>query len=166
MISCLVPGSFDPPTKGHLDVVERCAGIFDRVIIAVVANPAKQSLFTEEQRKDLLRECSAQWDNVEVDSFSGLLVDFASTKGADVIVKGLRAMTDFDYEIQMSQMNRHLYSDAETVFLTPKEEYTFLSSRVVKEVVALGGDVTGLVPDPVRERLEARLSKATHPPTR
>lgn len=157
MISCLVPGSFDPPTKGHLDVIERCAGIFDRVVVAVVANPSKKALFTEEERIALLQECVARWDNVEVDSFSGLLVDFASVKGADTIVKGLRAMTDFDYEIQMSQMNRHL-SGIVTMFVATKPEYGYLSSSLVKQVAGLGGAVDSLVPEQVAKALKERFA--------
>lgn len=158
MISCLVPGSFDPPTKGHMDVVERCAGIFDRVVVAVVANPSKAPLFTNEERQALLRECCAAWPNVEVDSFSGLLVDFAAQKDVDVIVKGLRAMTDFDYEIQMSQMNRHL-SGIVTMFVATKPEYGYLSSSLVKQVAGLGGGVDSLVPAPVAAALKERFSK-------
>lgn len=158
MISCLVPGSFDPPTKGHLDVIERCAGIFDRVIVAVVSNPAKAPLFSDDERQELLRECCAQWDNVEIDSFSGLLVDFASLKGADVIVKGMRAMTDFEYEIQMSQMNRHL-SGIVTMFVATKPEYGYLSSSLVKQVAGLGGGVDSLVPEPVAAALKERFAQ-------
>jgi len=157
MISCLVPGSFDPPTKGHLDVIERCAGIFDRVVVAVVANPSKAPLFSGEERKALLEECCIDWDNVEIDSFSGLLVDFASRKGVDVIVKGLRAMMDFDYEIQMSQMNRHL-SGIVTMFVATKPEYGYLSSSLVKQVGGLGGAVDSLVPDPVARALKERFT--------
>lgn len=157
MISCLVPGSFDPPTKGHLDIIERCAGIFDRVIVAVVANPSKKPLFSEDERKDLLTECVAPWSNVEVDSFTGLLVDFAAVKGADIIVKGLRAMTDFDYEIQMSQMNRHL-SGIVTMFVATKPEYGYLSSSLVKQVAGLGGAVDSLVPDQVAKALKERFA--------
>ncbi len=158
MISCLIPGSFDPPTKGHLDVVERCAGIFDRVVVAVVSNPSKAPLFTDDERKDLLLECVGQWDNVEVDSFSGLLVDFAAKKSVDVIVKGLRAMTDFDYEIQMSQMNRHL-SGIVTMFVATKPELGYLSSSLVKQVGALGGNIDALVPGPVAAALKERFNR-------
>jgi len=157
VISCLIPGSFDPPTKGHLDVVERCAGIFDRVVVAVVSNPSKAALFSDAERQDLLRECCSQWDNVEVDSFSGLLVDFARHKGVDVIVKGLRAMTDFDYEIQMSQMNRHL-SGIVTMFVATKPEFGYLSSSLVKQVGALGGNIDALVPIPVAAALKERFA--------
>lgn len=158
MISCLVPGSFDPPTKGHLDVIERCAGIFDRVVVAVVVNPGKAPLFSAEERMELLRECCRTWDNIEVDAFSGLLVDFATLKEVDVIVKGLRAMTDFDYEIQMSQMNRHL-SGIVTMFVATKPEYGYLSSSLVKQVAALGGGIDSLVPDPVATALKERFAQ-------
>ena len=157
MISCMVPGSFDPPTKGHLDIIERCAGIFDHVVVAVVANPSKEPMFTADERKDLLEECVAQWGNVEVDAFSGLLVDFASLKGADIIVKGLRAMTDFDYEFQMSQMNRHL-SNIVTMFVATKPEYGYLSSSLVKQVAGLGGTVDMLVPPVVAKALKERFA--------
>ena len=157
MISCMVPGSFDPPTKGHLDIIERCAGIFDHVVVAVVANPSKEPMFTADERKDLLEECVAQWGNVEVDAFSGLLVDFASLKGADIIVKGLRAMTDFDYEFQMSQMNRHL-SNIVTMFVATKPEYGYLSSSLVKQVAGLGGAIDSLVPDLVAKALKERFA--------
>ena len=157
MISCMVPGSFDPPTKGHLDVIERCAGIFDHVVVAVVSNPSKAPMFTTQERKDLLEECVARWENVEVDAFSGLLVDFASLKGVDLIVKGLRAMTDFDYEFQMSQMNRHL-SNIVTMFVATKPEYGYLSSSLVKQVAGLGGSVDMLVPDLVAKALKERFS--------
>ena len=158
MISCLVPGSFDPPTKGHTDVIERCASIFDRVVVAVVANPSKEPLFSEAARRELLEECCAAWPNVEVDSFSGLLVDFASVKEVDVIVKGLRAMMDFDYEIQMSQMNRHL-SGIVTMFVATKPEYGYLSSSLVKQVAGLGGGVDSLVPEPVALALKERFAR-------
>ena len=157
MISCLIPGSFDPPTLGHLDVIERCAGIFDHVVVAVVANPSKAPLFSEEERKEMLVQCASRWDNVEVDSFTGLLVDFASAKGVDVIVKGLRAMTDFDYEFQMSQMNRHL-SNIVTMFVATKPEYGYLSSSLVKQVAGLGGTVDSLVPEQVAKALKERFA--------
>ena len=156
MITALIPGSFDPPTNGHLDVIERCVGIFDRVLVAVIENPSKTALFTSEERMDLLRDCSAAWDNVEIGSFSGLLVAYAAEVEADVIVKGLRAMTDFDYEIQMSQMNRHL-SGIVTLFVATKPEYGYLSSSLVKEVARLGGVVDGLVPAGVAAAMKERL---------
>jgi pantetheine-phosphate adenylyltransferase len=155
--SALVPGSFDPPTKGHLDVIERCAGIFDRVLVAVVENPAKDALFTAAERMDLIRTSCMAWDNVEVGSFSGLLVDYAAEEGIEVIVKGLRAMTDFDYEFQMSQMNRHL-SGIVTLFVATKPEYGYLSSSLVKQVAGLGGSVDSLVPAPVAKALKERFA--------
>ncbi len=160
MISCMVPGSFDPPTKGHLDVIERCAGIFDHVVVAIVANPSKEPLFTAEERKELLEECVSRWGNVEVDAFDGLLVDFASLKGVDIIVKGLRAMTDFDYEFQMSQMNRHL-SNIVTMFVATKPEYGYLSSSLVKQVAGLGGTVDMLVPPLVAAALKERFANGS-----
>jgi pantetheine-phosphate adenylyltransferase len=153
----MVPGSFDPPTKGHLDVIERCAGIFDHVVVAIVANPSKAPMFTAMERKDLLEACVGEWENVEVDTFSGLLVDFASLKGVDIIVKGLRAMTDFDYEFQMSQMNRHL-SNIVTMFVATKPEFGYLSSSLVKQVAGLGGAIDSLVPDLVATALKERFA--------
>lgn len=157
MITALVPGSFDPPTNGHLDVIERCVGVFDRVIVAVIANPSKSAMFTAAERMALLEECCSGWDSVDVDSFEGLLVDFAEQSAADVIVKGLRAMTDFDYEIQMSQMNRHL-SGIVTLFVATKPEYGYLSSSLVKEVARFGGSVDALVPVPVARAMKERLA--------
>ena len=157
MIAALVPGSFDPPTKGHLDVIERCAGLFDRVLVAIVENPAKAPMFTTEERVEILEKCVASWPNVEVGSFSGLLVDYCAQEGIDVIVKGLRAMTDFDYEFQMSQMNRHL-SGIVTLFVATKAEYGYLSSSLVKQVAELGGAVDKLVPPIVVAAIEERLA--------
>lgn len=157
MIIALVPGSFDPPTKGHLDVVERCTAIFDRVVVGVVYNPSKSALFSAEERVSLLAACCEQWPNVRVESFQGLLVDFAHEVGAKTVVKGLRAVTDFDYEIQMSQMNRHLSGDVVSLFVATKPEYGYLSSSLVKEVARLGGSVDALVPPIVADALKERL---------
>ena len=157
MIIALVPGSFDPPTKGHLDVVERCTGLFDEVVVAVVHNPSKSSLFTADERVALLERCCEDWPNVRVESFHGLLVDFAKEVGAKTVVKGLRAVTDFDYEIQMSQMNRHLSGDVVSLFVATKPEYGYLSSSLVKEVARLGGSVDDLVPPVVADALKERL---------
>jgi len=157
VIVALVPGSFDPPTKGHLDVVERCRGLFDEVVVSVVHNPSKSPLFTAEERVDLLEQCCASWTNVRVASFSGLLVDFAAEMGAKTVVKGLRAVTDFEYEIQMSQMNRHLDGDVVSLFVATKPEYGYLSSSLVKEVARLGGSVDDLVPPVVAEALKERI---------
>jgi len=156
VIAALVPGSFDPPTNGHLDVIERCAGVFDRVLVAVVKNPSKEPMFTDAERVEMLEELTTNWDNVSVGSFAGLLVDYASEQGIDVIVKGLRAMTDFDYEFQMSQMNRHL-SGIVTLFVATKAEYGYLSSSLVKQVAGLGGAVDKLVPPLVVDAIEERL---------
>ncbi len=157
MISALVPGSFAPPTKGHLDIVEQCAGIFDRVVVAVIANPSKTPLFTLDERLAMLEECCSS-DTVEVDAFDGLLVDYAAANDIDVIVKGLRAVTDFEYEIQMSQMNRHL-SEIITVFVAPRPEVGYLSSSLVKQVASFGRSVDALVPPGVARALKERLSQ-------
>jgi len=157
VITALVPGSFDPPTKGHLDVVERCASLFDEVVVSVVHNPSKTPLFTADERVALLEKCCAAWPNVRVASFEGLLVDFAHEVGAKTVVKGLRAVTDFEFEIQMSQMNRHLSGDVVSLFVATKPEYGYLSSSLVKEVARLGGSVDALVPEPVAAALKERL---------
>ena len=154
MTAALVPGSFDPPTKGHLDVIARCVGIFDRVKVAVVANPSKKPLFSADERVSLLLECCRDWPSVEVGAFSGLLVDYAQTEGINVVVKGLRAVTDFDYELQMAQMNRHLLPGIVTMFVATKPEYGYLSSSLVKQVARLGGSVDELVPEPVAVALK------------
>ncbi|MGI9586118.1 MAG: pantetheine-phosphate adenylyltransferase [Acidimicrobiia bacterium] len=157
MITALVPGSFDPPTKGHLDVVERCSALFDEVVVGVINNPSKQSLFSVDERIEMLETCCGDWTNVRVASFSGLLVDFAKEVGAATVVKGLRAVTDFDYEIQMSQMNRHLSGEVVSLFVATKPEYGYLSSSLVKEVARLGGSVDALVPPVVAQALKERL---------
>jgi pantetheine-phosphate adenylyltransferase len=155
VITALVPGSFDPPTNGHLDVIERCDAIFDRVVVGVIVNPSKTPFFSADERMDLLRTCAPP--DIEIGSFTGLLVDYAKRVDADVIVKGLRAMSDFEYEFQMSQMNRQL-SGMATLFLATKPEFGYLSSSLVKEVARLGGPVAGLVPEPVAEALKERLT--------
>ncbi len=157
MITALVPGSFDPPTNGHLDIIERCAGIFDRVVVAVANNPSKSPLFTADERVALLEECCAAWPNVSAQSFDGLLVDVVGRAGADVIVKGLRVVTDFEYELQLAQMNRHL-SGTVTLFVPTNAEYGYLSSSLVKEVAGFGGVVDGLVPPTVAKALKERLA--------
>jgi len=154
VITALVPGSFDPPTNGHIDVVERCAGIFDRVVVAVVGNPDKTPMFTAAEREKLLIE-SCPWENIEVASFDGLLVDFAREMHAGVIVKGLRAMTDFDHELQLAQMNRHL-SGIVTMFVATKPALGYLSSSLVKEVASFGGDVDELVPPGVAAAMKEK----------
>ena len=152
-VVAIYPGSFDPLTNGHLDIIHRGARLFDRIIIAVLINLEKAPLFTVPERVEIAREAFAGVPNIEVDTFDGLLVDYARRRRAGVIVKGLRAVSDFEYEMQMALMNRHLNPDVETVFMMPAETYTYVSSRLVKEVVALGGSVTGLVPTLVEDRL-------------
>jgi pantetheine-phosphate adenylyltransferase len=155
-IACC-PGTYDPVTNGHLDIVARAAKVFDSVIVAVLVNPGKQPLFTVEERIALLKEASADIPRVEVDSFEGLLVDFARARGVTAIVKGLRAVSDFDYELQMAQMNYRL-AGVETMFMTTNPSYSYLSSSLVKDVARNGGDVSGLVPEPVATRLRERAA--------
>lgn len=152
----IYPGSFDPLTSGHVDIILRGARLFDRITIAILMNVDKAPLFTAEERVLMAREVFAAHANVEVDTFEGLLVDYVRRRRASAIVRGLRAVSDFEYEMQMALMNRHLNPDVETVFMMPAEQYTYVSSRLVKEVSALGGDITGLVPELVRKRLEEK----------
>jgi pantetheine-phosphate adenylyltransferase len=147
-------------------IVERALRIFSRVVVGVLQNTGKDSLFGPDERAEMIREYYGDMPAVEIRSFSGLLVNFMQEVDATIIIRGMRAVSDFEYEFQMALMNRRLWPPVETVFLTPKEEVLYLSSRLVREVVALGGDVTGLVPDNVRDRLEARFSTAERPPTR
>ena len=154
-LTALCPGTFDPVTNGHLDIIERAAQRFDALVVGVLDNPSKQPLFGVEERVSLLKEATQQLPNVEVAAFTGLLVDYAKARGADVVVKGLRAVTDFEYEIQMAQMN-HALSGVETLFMTTAPQWSFLSSSLVKEVARFGGDVSGLVPPVVAERLREK----------
>ena len=158
----IYPGSFDPLTNGHVDIIQRGSRMFDRIVVGILLNVEKAPLFTVAERVDIAREVFAEYPNVEVDTFDGLLVEYARRKRAGVIVRGLRAISDFEYEMQMALMNRHLNPDVETVFMMPAETYTYVSSRLVKEVVALGGSVTGLVPTLVEDRL--RDKKRGHQP--
>jgi len=153
----LYAGSFDPLTNGHLDILSRARRLADRVVVAILENDAKKPLFTVEERLAMLREIVGDDPAVPVRSFSGLLVDFAKQSGATLIVRGLRAVSDYEYELQMALMNRRLAPGIETVFLMAKEEYSYVSSRLVKELARLGGDVTGLVPNSVRQRLADRF---------
>ena len=149
----LIPGSFDPPTNGHIDVIRRCLKIFDEVLVGVIVNPSKESLFSTEIRSEMLNEVFSKNKNVTVKSFEGLLVDFAKDNNVNAIVKGLRAMTDFDYELQMAQMNFNL-ADFETIFIPTSPEYGYVSSSLVKEIHSYGGDVDELVPENVSKRLK------------
>jgi pantetheine-phosphate adenylyltransferase len=156
-LTALCPGTFDPVTNGHVDIVQRGAALFDRVVVAVVENPGKEPLFSVAERVEMLREALSGLGNVEVESFSGLLVDHARSRGVGVIVKGLRAVSDFDYELQMAQMNRHL-GEVETCFVPTSPRWSYLSSSLVKEVAGYGGDVSGLVPDHVLSRLKEKMA--------
>jgi pantetheine-phosphate adenylyltransferase len=152
------PGSFDPVTNGHIDIFARASGLFDEVIVATGLNPSKTRLFTPEERLEMLTEACRQFPNVRVAGFTGLLTAFCEEEGAVAIVKGLRAVSDYEYELQMAQMNASL-AEIETVFIPTSPEYSFLASSLVKEVAMFGGDVSGLIPDFVRERLMARLDE-------
>lgn len=155
------PGTFDPVTYGHLDLVERGRKHVDRLILAILRNEDKQPMFTVEERMAFLSEAVAGWDNVQVDAFEGLLVDYAKRSGATLIFRGLRAVSDFEYELQMAMMNRRLAPDLETAFLMPSEAFSYVSSRLVREVARLGGDVSGLVPPGVARALAGRARGAS-----
>ena len=157
MAKAIVPGSFDPVTNGHLDIIERAAALFEKVTVAVAINSGKSPLFSMEERMEMVREEIRHLPNVEVDRFRGLLVDYAESRGASVIVKGLRAVMDFEYELQMALMNRRQRPEVETVFMMTGTEYSYLSSSIVKEIARLGGSVEGLVPENVGKRLRAKV---------
>ena len=160
MAVAICPGSFDPPTNGHIDVLERASKHFERVIVSVVANPDKNPMFDAQERVALLKEVLSHLDNVEVASHDGLLVDFARERGADVIVKGFRAVSDFDYELQMAQMNSSLMEGVDTLFIATNPKWSFISSSLVKEVARLGGDVSDHVPQPVFEAITRKYDKS------
>ena len=152
------PGSFDPLTNGHVDIISRGARLFDRIVVAVLVNAEKAPLFTPEERVEIGRAVFRDHPNVEVDTFDGLLVDYVERRGAQVIVRGLRAVSDFEFEFQMALMNRRLKPKVETVFMMPGEQYTYISSRLIKEVFKLGGRVDGMVPDVVQQRLRDKVT--------
>ncbi|MGJ7906262.1 Phosphopantetheine adenylyltransferase [Actinopolyspora lacussalsi subsp. righensis] len=158
MRRAVCPGSYDPVTNGHLDIIERAAGLFDEVTVAVLVNKSKKSLFDVDERIEMLREVSKPWPNVVVDSWHGLLVDYCKANGIGAIVKGLRAVSDFDYELQMAQMNQRL-SGVETLFMSTNPLYSFLASSLVKEVATYGGDVSNLLPPRIERRLLDRLAE-------
>jgi pantetheine-phosphate adenylyltransferase len=160
MRRAVCPGSFDPPTNGHLDIVGRAAALFDEVVVAVLMNKSKKSLFTVEERIAMLTEVTAAYPNVRVDSFHGLLVDYCRAHDVRAIVKGLRAVTDFDYELQMSQMNQQL-SGVDTLFMSTRPEWSFVASSLVKEIATFGGDVAHLLPTSVHKRLMERIAERT-----
>jgi pantetheine-phosphate adenylyltransferase len=156
------PGSFDPLTNGHVDIIERGTHLFDKIIVAILVNVDKSPLFTMQERVDIVREVFKGRPNVEVDTFEGLLVDYVAKRKADVIVRGLRALSDFEAEFQMALMNRRLGPQIETVFMMPAEQYTYISSRLIKEVFSLGGQVRGLVPEIVESRLREKQRGKVH----
>ncbi len=157
MKTAIYPGTFDPITKGHLDVIRRALKIFDKLIVVVAYHKDKSPLFEVPERVEMIKEATSEMEGVEAESCGGLLVEYAKEKKATAIIRGLRAVSDFDYEFQMAQMNRELYSPLETVFLVPAESYTYLSSSLVKEIYTLGGDVSEFVPKPVEKRLKEKL---------
>ncbi|MGA3162263.1 MAG: pantetheine-phosphate adenylyltransferase [Terracidiphilus sp.] len=157
-VSALYPGTFDPPTNGHLDLIERGAKLFDHLIVAILNNPDKDPLFTVEERVEMLKESTAALKNVSVATFDGLMVEFARSQGVSAVLRGIRAISDYEYEFQMALMNRRLAPEIETVFLQPAGRYSFVSSRMLKEVFSFGGDVSGLVPPNVLKRLRSRMS--------
>src|SRR5438552_18084599 len=157
----IYPGSFDPVTNGHLDLIERGEKMFDLLIVAVLRNAEKEPLFSVKERVEMLREVTKQWTSVEIDVFDGLLVDYARKRGAGVILRGIRAVSDYEYELQMALMNRKLQPRLETVFMLPALSYSYLSSRLVREIAQLGGAVTGLVPEPVEKQLLEKLNGKT-----
>ena len=157
----IYPGSFDPVTNGHLDVIQRAATLFDEVVVGVAFNEQKRSLFSAEERVALIHGAAGAWPNIRIVSFDGLLVDFARAEGASAVVRGLRAVSDFEFEFQMALMNRKLRPEVETIFLMPAEKYTYLSSRIVKEIARLGGDVSAFVPVSVATALREKFAKLT-----
>lgn len=156
-VKAIYPGSFDPLTNGHLDLIERGSKIFDELVIAILRNSEKDPLFSVDERREMLEETTSQYDNVRIDTFDGLLVDYVARAGAQAVLRGIRAISDYEYELQMALMNRRLDSNIETVFMMPADSYSYLSSRLVKEVFRLGGSVNGLVPAVVEERLYQKV---------
>jgi pantetheine-phosphate adenylyltransferase len=159
MSTSIYPGSFDPITNGHLDVIKRGTKVFDKVIVAVGDNPAKKALFTKEERVEMIREVTRAFKTVEVDGFDGLVVDYVHKRKATVILRGIRTISDFEYEYQMALTNRTFASDIETVFVMAHEEYSFVSSRFIKEAASMGGDVSSFLPKEVEKRLKAKFKK-------
>jgi len=159
-VTALYPGTFDPPTNGHVDLIQRGAKLFDHLTVAILNNREKNPLFTVEERVEMLKEVTGTLANVSIATFEGLMVEFARRQGASAVLRGIRAISDYEYEFQMALMNRRLAPEIETVFLQPAGRYSFVSSRMLKEVFSFGGDVTGLVPPNVLKRLRGRISKS------
>jgi pantetheine-phosphate adenylyltransferase len=159
-IIAIYPGSFDPLTNGHLDLIERGSKIFDELIVAIVRNPDKSPLFSLAERRQMIEAMTERWDNVRVDTFEGLMVEYAKRVDANAVLRGIRAISDYEYELQMALMNRKLAPDLETVFMMPAETYSYLSSRLVREIAQLGGPVTSLVPELVEQRLREKMEPA------
>jgi pantetheine-phosphate adenylyltransferase len=155
----IYPGTFDPITNGHIDILERALELFDKVIISLAVNSTKEPLFSEQERLEMIKEVIRNYENVEVDSFQCLLVEYAQQRNAIAIIRGLRAISDFEFEFQMALMNRKIYKKASTVFLMPHEKYTYLSSTIIKEMARLHGDISQFVPEPVRRKLEEKFKK-------
>jgi len=163
MLTVVYPGTFDPFTRGHEDLVRRAARLFDHVVVGIADSESKRPFFTTAERIEMTREVLAPFSNVEVKGFSGLLMDFVATQNAKVVIRGLRAVSDFEYEFQMAGMNRNLYPDVETLFLTPAEQYTFISSTIVREIAKFGGNVSGFVDPIVGERMRAKVMQLGGP---
>jgi pantetheine-phosphate adenylyltransferase len=159
-VRALYPGTFDPPTNGHVDLIQRGAKLFEHLTVGILKNPVKNPLFTVEERMEMLKEATSTLDNVSVATFDGMMVDFARQLAARAVLRGIRAISDYEHEFQMALMNRRLAPEIETVFLQPAGRYSFVSSRMLKEVFSFGGDVTGLVPPNVLKRLRGRMSKS------
>jgi pantetheine-phosphate adenylyltransferase len=159
-VVAIYPGSFDPLTNGHLDLIERGSKIFDELIVAIVRNPEKSPLFSLAERKQMTEAMTEQWSNVSIDTFEGLMVDYATRVNATAVLRGIRAISDYEYELQMALMNRKLAPQIETVFMMPAEAYSYLSSRLVREIAQLGGPVSGLVPELVEQRLREKMEPA------
>jgi pantetheine-phosphate adenylyltransferase len=159
-VVAIYPGSFDPLTNGHLDLIERGSKIFDELIVAILRNPEKQPLFTLGERRDMMDNMTERWKNVRVDTFEGLMVDYAIRVKASAVLRGIRAISDYEYELQMALMNRKLAPNLETVFMMPAETYSYLSSRLVREIAQLGGSIDGLVPELVQRRLQEKMDPA------